>query len=65
MSSTSDSMSLTTSSNGSGRSREGIGRQSDEESGNHVVGVGRISMETVTKVREDPPEESSWPAKVG
>ncbi|QCE04126.1 hypothetical protein DEO72_LG8g2159 [Vigna unguiculata] len=59
-------MSLTTSSNGSGRSREGIGRQSDEESGNHVVRVGRISMETVTKVREDPPEEiaeSSWPAK--
>ncbi|QCE04132.1 hypothetical protein DEO72_LG8g2165 [Vigna unguiculata] len=57
MSSTSDSMSLTTSSSGSGRSREGIGKQSDEESGNHVVGVGRISMEMVTKVREDLPEE--------
>ncbi|QCE04131.1 hypothetical protein DEO72_LG8g2164 [Vigna unguiculata] len=50
------------------RSREGIGRQFDEESGSSMVGVGRISMETVTKVREDPLEEiakSSWPTKVG
>jgi len=54
MFSTSDSMSLSTSSSGSGRSREDVGRQSDEGSGSPVVGTGRISMETVTEVREDP-----------
>ena len=57
MSSISDSMSLTTSSSGSGRSRKGICRQSDEESGIPVVGVGRIPMDTVTEVREDLLEE--------
>jgi len=68
MSSTSDSMSLSTSSSGSGRSRKDIGRQSDEGSGSPVVGTRRIPMETITEVREDPPEEiakSSWPVKTG
>jgi len=61
-------VSLSTSSSGSGRSREDIGRQSDEASGSPVVGMGRIPMETVIEVREDPLEEiaeSSWPAKTG
>jgi len=33
-----------------------------------MVMVGRIPMEMITEVREDPPEEiaeSSWPAKAG
>ena len=68
MSSTSDSMSLSSSSSGSGRSREDGGRQSDDGSGGPMVGMGRIPMETVTEVREDPLEEiaeSSWSAKAG
>jgi len=61
-------MLLSTSSSGSGRSREDIGRQFDEGSGSPVVRTGRIPMETVIEVREDPPKEiaeSSWPAKTG
>jgi len=68
MSSTSDSMLLSSSSSGSGQSREDGGRQSDDGSGGPTIGMRRIPMETVTEVREDPPEEiaeSSWPAKVG
>ena len=59
-------MLLSTSSSGSGRSREDIGRQSDEGSGSLAVGTRRILMQTITEVREDPPEEiaeSSWPVK--
>ncbi|QCE10330.1 hypothetical protein DEO72_LG10g1560 [Vigna unguiculata] len=44
------------------------GRQCDEGSGGPTVGIGRILMETITKVREDPLEkiaESSWPTKTG
>jgi len=68
MSSTSDSVSLSSSSSGSGQSREDIGRRSEEGSRSPAVGTGRIPMETITEVREDPPEEiaeSSWLAKAG
>jgi len=57
MSNTSGSMPLSTSSSGSGRSREGVGRQSDEGSDGLVIGTGRILMETIIEVREDPLEE--------
>jgi len=57
MSSTSDSVSLSTSSIGSGRSREDIGRQYDKGSGSPLVGTGRIHMETIIEVREDPLQE--------
>jgi len=68
VSSTNDSVSLSSSSSGSMRSREDIGRCSKEESVSPATGVGRIPMETITEVREDPREEiveSSWSAKVG
>ncbi|QCD93327.1 hypothetical protein DEO72_LG5g1400 [Vigna unguiculata] len=68
MSSTSDSMSLSPSSSASGRFREDGGRQSDDGSGGPTIGTGRIPMEMVTVVREDPLEEiveSSWLAKAG
>jgi len=68
MFSTSDSVSLSSSSSASGRSREDGGRQSDDGSGGPTVRTGRILIETVTEVREDPLEEiveSSWPAKAG
>jgi len=66
--SSSDSLSLSTSSGESvesGRSRD---RHVEEESTSSRGVVGIIPMETVTEVREDPPEElaeSNWPAKGG
>jgi len=68
MSSTSDSVSLSSLSSGSMQSRRSVGRCLEEESASLMAVVGRIPMETVTKVREDPPEEiveSSWPTKAG
>ena len=68
MSSTSDSVSLSSSSSGSMWSRENIGRRLEEGSVSPTVGVGRIPMETIIEVREDPPKEiaeSSWSAKAG
>ena len=68
MSSTSDSVLLSSSSSGSMRSREDIGRRPKEGSLSPTVAAGRIPMEMITEVREDPLEEiaeSSWPAKVG
>jgi len=66
MSSSSDRVSLSSSS--SERSGGSVSSKSDssdrEESGN----VGRIPMERIVEVREDPPEElaeSSWPVKTG
>ena len=50
------------------RSRENVGRHLEEGSVSPMDVVGRIPMETITEVREDPPEEiaeSSWPAKAG
>jgi len=50
------------------RSREDIGIRPKEGSLSLTVAEGRIPMETITEVWEDPPEEiaeSSWPAKVG
>jgi len=55
MSSISNSVSLSTSSSGSGWSREDIGRHSEEGSGSPVVKTGRVPMETITEVGEDPP----------
>jgi len=68
MSSSSDSVSLSSSSSESMESGRSIGRHVDEESTSPAGMVGRISMETVTEVREDPLEEiaeSNWPAKGG
>ncbi|QCD78885.1 hypothetical protein DEO72_LG1g2521 [Vigna unguiculata] len=48
--------------------RDVTGRRFEEESTSLVAMVGRIPMETVTKVRKDPLEEiteSNWPAKAG
>jgi len=66
MSSSSDNVSLSSSSSGSVQSRGSVGGHLEEESTSLVAVVGRIPMETVTEVREDPPEEiaeSNWPAK--
>jgi len=64
MSSSSDRVSLSSSSSersgGSGSSR------ADNSDREEIGNVGRIPMERVVEVREDPPEElaeSSWPAK--
>jgi len=58
MSSISDSVSLSSSSSGSMRSgEEDIGRHPEEGSVSPTVGVGRIPMEMITEVREDPPKE--------
>ncbi|QCE04912.1 hypothetical protein DEO72_LG8g2953 [Vigna unguiculata] len=68
MSSSSDIMSLSSSSSGSVESSRGVGRRVEEESNSSVAVVGRISMETVTEVREDPLEEiteSNCPTKAG
>jgi len=68
MSSSSDTVSLSSSSSGSVESGKGVGRRVEEESNSPVTVVGRIPMETVTEVREDPPEEiaeSNWSAKAG
>jgi len=66
MSSSSDSVSLSSSSTESMESGRSIGRHVEEESISLVAMVGRIPMETVTEVRENPLEEmteSNWPAK--
>ena len=50
------------------RSRENVGRRPEERSVSPMAVVGRIPMETIIEVREDPPEEiaeRSWPAKAG
>ncbi|QCD86291.1 hypothetical protein DEO72_LG3g812 [Vigna unguiculata] len=57
MSSTSDSVSLSSSSSGSMWSRENIGRRLEEGSVSPTAVVGRIPMEMITEVREDPLEE--------
>jgi len=68
MSSSSDIVSLSSSSSGSVESGGSVGRRFKEESTSLVAVVGRILMETMTEVRDDPPEEiakSNWPAKDG
>jgi len=68
MSSASDSVSLSSSSNGSDWFGEYGSGRSDGGSGGQTIGTGRIPMETVTKVRENPLEEiieSNCPAKAG
>jgi len=50
------------------QSRENVGRRPKEGNVGLMAVVGRIPMETITEVREDPLEEiaeSSWPAKAG
>ena len=50
------------------QSRENVGRHLEDGSVSPMAVVGRILMETITEVREDPPDEiaeSSWPAKAG
>lgn len=66
MSSSSDSVSSSSSNSESMESERSVGRRVEEESSSPAAVVGRIPMETVTEVREDPPEEmaeSNWPAK--
>ena len=66
MSSSSDSVSLSSSSSESMEFGRSIGRHVEEESTSPAGMMGRIPMETVTEVREDPLEEiseSNWPAK--
>jgi len=68
MCSSSDSVSLSSSSSESIESERSVGRRVEEESSSPAAVVGIIPMETVTKVRENPPEEmaeSNWPAKAG
>jgi len=59
MSSSSDTVSLSSSSSGSMESGRGVGRRVEEESTSLVAVVGRISMKIVTEVREDPPQEKA------
>ena len=66
--SSSYSVSLSSSNNESMESRRSIGRHVEENSTSSAGMVGRIPMETVTEVREDPLEELAeinWPAKGG
>ena len=67
--SSSDNISLSTSSSSeSTESERSNGRQFDEEGTSSGVVTSGIPMETVREVREDPPEElaeSNWPAKGG
>jgi len=66
MSSSSDSVSLSSSRSESMKSGRSIGRHVEQESTSLAAVVGRILMETVTVVREDLPEEiteSNWLAK--
>ncbi|QCE04196.1 hypothetical protein DEO72_LG8g2229 [Vigna unguiculata] len=56
MSSTRDSVSLSSLSSGSMQSKENVGRRLEEGSVSPMAVVGRIPMETITEVREDPPE---------
>ncbi|QCD81434.1 hypothetical protein DEO72_LG2g1760 [Vigna unguiculata] len=67
MSSSSDTVSLSSSSSETVQFGGSVGRHFEEESTSPVAVVGRIPMETVIEVMEDPPEEiveSNWPAKV-
>jgi len=57
MSSTSDIVSLSSSSSGSMQFRGSVDRRLEEESVSPIAVVGRIPMEMVTDVREDPPKE--------
>ena len=66
--SSSDNISLSTSSSESTESERSRGRQFDEEGTSSGGMVSGIPMEMVREVREDPPEElaeSNWPAKGG
>ncbi|QCD87508.1 hypothetical protein DEO72_LG3g2044 [Vigna unguiculata] len=66
MSSSSDIVSLSSSSSGSVESGRGVSRCVEEESTSPVAVVGRIPMETMIEVREDPLEEiaeSNWLTK--
>ncbi|QCD93231.1 hypothetical protein DEO72_LG5g1303 [Vigna unguiculata] len=68
MSSSSDIVSLSSSSSVSVQFGGSVGRRFEEESTSPMCVVGRIPMETLTEVREVPPEEitkSNWPAKAG
>jgi len=68
MFSSSDIVSLSSSSSESMESGRSVGRHVEEESTSLTVVVGRIPMEMVTEVREDHLEEiteSNWPAKAG
>jgi len=65
MSSSSDRVSLSDS--GSERSRDSGSSRDDTSDREEVGSVGRIPIERVVEVREDPPEElaeSNWPTKV-
>jgi len=57
MSSSSDNVSLSSSNSASMESKRSVGRHVEEESTSPTTMVGRIPMETVTEVREDPLEE--------
>jgi len=68
MSSSSHNVSLSSSSSESKESERSVGRQVKEESSSPTTVVGKILIEMVTEVREDPLEEmveSNWPAKAG
>jgi len=68
MSSSSDSVSLSSSNSESMESGRSIGRHVEEKSTSLTAMVDRIPMETVTEVREDPLEEiaeSNWSVKDG
>ena len=66
MSSSSDRFSLSDS--GSERSRDSGSSRDDNSDREEVSSVGRIPVERVVDIKEDPPEElaeSNWPAKTG
>jgi len=66
MSSSSDRFSLSNS--GSERSKDSGSSRDDSSDREEVGSVGRIPVERVVEIREDPPEElaeSNWPAKIG
>jgi len=68
MSSSSDSVSLSSSSSESMESGRSVGGRVKEKSSSQTIMAGRIPMETVIEVREDPSKEiveSNWPAKAG
>jgi len=68
MSSSSDSVSLSSSSSESMESGRSVGRHVEEESTSPAAVVGGIPIETVIEVRKDRLEEimeSNWPAKAG
>ncbi|QCE03794.1 hypothetical protein DEO72_LG8g1821 [Vigna unguiculata] len=68
MSSVSDSASLSSPGSGSDQSGEDGSSQSMSGDRGQLGGEGRIPMETITEIREGPPEElaeSNWPVKAG